>query len=354
MSFNSVKINNRKNNRNSSFPKNFQIHPDKTKRRTIENSDSEQLYRKNRHMISLIKRKTNSKNTSTSFLPKDLPFLSMDEITFNNYMKTKNLSKFNHYHNVTKISKTSNSKTIYTPKLTISFSNKKVKTLFRNFYPSPPPSILSGLSTDFPSFTCAHSKNQSFPKNNTSTLPKNNKKKEKMNIKDQRIINFLSFDSKLKLYTEENGYKDRKMLKEKRAEKISDLFYDYDESNKNKIKNSFQGNGAKFLKLKILFVKGCVDYLYPKMLISKMKILQEKKENDFSYELYKIKKNEKNKELYNIKQKKAEEVAVFEKYKYNGATFDEGCKMKGNYVNIKKVLINKKIMNKYVKNYDFK
>ena len=175
-------------------------------------------------------------------------------------------------------------------------------------------------------------------------------KKELITSKKLKRINILDFGNNLKLYSPYEKKHKNKSILEKRKKQFDELYYDYDKKNKKIILNSFSGNRADLLKNKIYFVKGIVDYLYPKVIIKKMDILTEIKHKRYDKEIAKLEANPK-KKFFTLKHKSPDQKAAISKYLYEKEL--ETIKPNKNLIKSKKNLINKKIVSKLLKLYDF-
>ena len=114
--------------------------------------------------------------------------------------------------------------------------------------------------------------------------------------------------------------------------------------------NSFSGNRADLLRNKIFFVKGIVDYIYPKLVLNKMVFLNEMKENKFR-EGRKDLQKELISKYYKSKHRNPEQNATLSKYLYAGDL--EIIRPRNNFIDLKKTLINKCIVSKLTNNYDY-
>ena len=92
-----------------------------------------------------------------------------------------------------------------------------------------------------------------------------NKLKESKKMQQLKRINILDFGNNLKLYDEIEQKQKEKAILDKRTKQLDEIYYDYDKRNRKKIMNSFSGNSADLLRNKVIFVKGIIDYLYPKL-----------------------------------------------------------------------------------------
>ena len=86
----------------------------------------------------------------------------------------------------------------------------------------------------------------------------------------------LSFDPSLKMLNDNlelNPYNQK--LIEDRLRKKKELYFDYDKNNDEFKYNSFSGNNPSLLKCKVLFVKGVYDYIYPRLVVKRMRFLED-------------------------------------------------------------------------------
>ena len=174
---------------------------------------------------------------------------------------------------------------------------------------------------------------------------KESKKKQKL-----KNLNILDFGNHLKLYDEIEKKQKEKAIIEKRNRELNDIYYDYDKSNRKKIMNSFSGNGADLLRNKVCFVKGIVDYLYPKIVLTKMEYINDLKDNNFKEGRKKMEENLKNK-YYLTKHRNPEQTVAMSKFLYGGDL--DIIRPKENIIDLKKTLINKCIVTKLAYKYDF-
>ena len=177
------------------------------------------------------------------------------------------------------------------------------------------------------------------------------KKKFPIEKNVRKSINLIDFGNRLKLY--DTGEKVHKEIIRKRLHQLDEIYFDYDRRN-DKIKmNSFSGNGADLLKRKICFVKGVMDYLYPKLVLNKYQYLNRVKEKEFLNEMKKLKEY-KNAKYYLINHQTAAQNSRLSKYEHGGAFYNEAIKLRGDCIKMKKSFINNRTVYKYIKNYDFK
>ena len=134
--------------------------------------------------------------------------------------------------------------------------------------------------------------------------------------------------------------------------KKNELNFDYDEKNQYIKQNSFSGNNPNILKNKVMFVKNIFDYMYPKIVINRMKFIDKQKISEIKYKVNILTKKFRNK-YYLKKYKSAEENSAFSKYNLKGAPHDEAIKIKGNFINCKKIMINGHLMTQLAKKYDY-
>ena len=106
------------------------------------------------------------------------------------------------------------------------------------------------------------------------------------------------------------------------------------------------------MKKKIIFVKNIFDYIYPKIVINRMKFLDKKRMEDLKYQGDHLTKKFRNKYYINTF-KSPEETSAFAKYRLNGAFHDENIKTKGNLIKLKKIMINGHSATQLTKDYDY-
>ena len=193
---------------------------------------------------------------------------------------------------------------------------------------------------------------QKFRYHNTETLEVNKKQKRFPTRKKKRkSVNLLDFGNRLKVYdTEEKVHKE---IIQKRLQQLDEIYFDYDRKNDKVKMNSFSGNGADLLKRKIYFVKGVMDYLYPKLVLNKIHFINKIKEKDFLNEMKKLKEY-KNAKYYLINHQTAAQNSRLSKYEHGGAFSNEAIKLRGDCIKMKKSFINNRTVYKYIRNYDFK
>ena len=175
--------------------------------------------------------------------------------------------------------------------------------------------------------------------------------KIKESKKSQRLkkINILDFGNNLKLYDEEEQKNKEKKILEKRAKELNDIYYDYDKSNSKQIMNSFSGNSPTLLKNKVYFVKGIMDFLYPKLVLQKMSFLHEMKVKKFKEGRENVVFN-RQKNYYISKFRNPEQNAAISKYLYGGEY--EIIRQKKR-LKTKEILINKCKVSKLSRDCDF-
>ena len=180
--------------------------------------------------------------------------------------------------------------------------------------------------------------------------------KIKINLKPleaHKQSNLLFFDQTLKpLYENNKMVKNNKVYQEERKKKKNELYFDYDEKNQYIKHNSFSGNNPNILKQKVMFVKNIFDYIYPKIVINRMKFIDKKKISQIKYKVKDLTEKFRNK-YYLKKYKTPEENSAFSKYDLKGAVHDEAIKIKGNFINCKKIMVNGRLMTQLAKNYDY-
>ena len=146
--------------------------------------------------------------------------------------------------------------------------------------------------------------------------------------------------------------RNNKDYQREKLRKKNELYFDYDEKNQYIKHNSFSGNNPNILKQKVMFVKNIFDYIYPKIVINRMKFIDQKKISEIKFKVNNLTEKFRNK-YYTKKYKTPEENSAFSKYNLKGAVHDESIKAKGNFITFKKVMINGKLMTQLSKNYDY-
>ena len=188
--------------------------------------------------------------------------------------------------------------------------------------------------------------------NKTRNLRMENKYNLNTNISNPKG-SLLFFDSSLKELYENNKFlKNNINYQRERFRKKNELYFDYDEKNYDLKHNSFSGNNPNLLKKKVMFVKNIFDYIYPKIIINRMKCIDKKERGEIKYKVNSLTQKFKNKYYIN-RYKSPEENSAFSKYNLKGAVHDEGIKQKGNFIKLKKILINGRAMIQLAKNYDY-
>ena len=178
-----------------------------------------------------------------------------------------------------------------------------------------------------------------------------NKINESQKNKKLKKINILDFGNNLKLYDEiEKKFKEKSIL-EKRKKQLDEIYFDYDKNNQNQIMNSFSGNSANLLKNKVCFVKGIIDYLYPKLILKRMDFIKELKDKHYKENKTKSNKPVLDNYYFAIKHRNPEQNAAMSKYLY-GMDIDI-IRPRGYFFEPKKTLINKCRVSKLTNEYDF-
>lgn len=177
-----------------------------------------------------------------------------------------------------------------------------------------------------------------------------NKKKETKKSEKLKKINILDFGKNLKLYDEIEQKQKEKTILEKRIKELDDIYYDYDKKNRKIIMNSFSGNRADLLRNKIIFVKGIVDFLYPKFVLNKMHVINDIKEKNYK-EGRKQMLNYLKCDYYISKHRKPEQTSAMSKFFYGGDL--DIIRPKDNFINLKKTFVNKCIVSKLTHKYDY-
>ena len=177
-----------------------------------------------------------------------------------------------------------------------------------------------------------------------------NKLKESKKMQQLKRINILDFGNNLKLYDEIEQKQKEKAILDKRTKQLDEIYYDYDKKNRKKIMNSFSGNSADLLRNKVIFVKGIIDYLYPKLVLNKMDFINEMKDKNYKEGRKQIEQELQGK-IYISKHKNPEQTVAMSKYLYGGDL--EIIRPRDNFIDLKKTLINKCIVSKLTYNYDY-
>jgi hypothetical protein len=223
--------------------------------------------------------------------------------------------------------------------------NTKNKLLIRNISLINLPSITHSDTLEQKLFYNVKLKNSNKIRNIKLVHLNNDGKNQKKSL--------LFFDSSIKsLYENIKLLKNNPKFQEERKKKKDELYYDYDEKNYYNKHNSFSGNNANIMKKKVIFVKNIFDYIYPKIVINRMKFLDKKRMEDIKYQVDHLTKKFRNKYYIN-KFKSPEETSAFAKYRLNGAFHDENIKTKGNLIKLKKVMINGHSATQLTKDYDY-
>ena len=178
-------------------------------------------------------------------------------------------------------------------------------------------------------------------------------------------VNLLSFNKKLRMYIRDDDSSNNDNAFEKIKQKnIEEIYYDYDKNNQRRKKESFSGNNAKVLKNKILFVKGVMDYMVPRMLMNKMKYINQKKEQEFQYKKLQYKSNRDNiRNVYVNTITSGNDKAISARFSINAIgrggiinmkqllTCNNNNNCDGN--RYRKILLNKNVVQSKIKNYNF-
>ena len=196
-----------------------------------------------------------------------------------------------------------------------------------------------------------------MPNNSNNKCKNNNNIKIKKNILSVDNIaqkSLLSFDSSIKFLYENNNKNNRynKEYQIERKKKKKELNFDYEEDNYYIKQNLFGGNNPAILKKKIMFVKNICDYIYPKIVVNRMKFIDKQKINEINDDVNLLIKKFKN-IYYRNKYKSSEEISILSKYKFKSASIDESMKKKGNFVKPKTIMVNGKLVTQLTKYYDY-
>ena len=187
-----------------------------------------------------------------------------------------------------------------------------------------------------------------------SKSPKSVKTKSKIAKKVKKTLETqtLQFNKKLRLFMniDEDKTKNKKFM-EMVNKNIEEMYFDYDSNNTKKKTILFSGNNAGILRNKIYFVKGVMDYMFPKLTIKKMHFLDEEKNKKFNQEMIRAHSLNQN-DLYKKRIMSANQIVSNSKYKYNGIFSTNNLKRQ--LINkYKKIIVGGKKQFKIVHNYDF-
>ena len=187
-----------------------------------------------------------------------------------------------------------------------------------------------------------------------SKSSKSNKKKPKIAKKVKKTLETqtLQFNKKLRLFMniDEDKTKNKKFM-EMVNKNIEEMYFDYDSSNTKKKTILFSGNNAGILRNKIYFVKGVMDYMFPKLTIKKMHFLDEEKNKKFKQEMIRAHSEGQN-DIYKKRIMSAKQIVSNSKYKYNGIFSTNNLKRQ--LINkYKKIIVGGKKQLKLVHNYEF-
>lgn len=177
-----------------------------------------------------------------------------------------------------------------------------------------------------------------------------NKIKESKRMQKLKKLNILDFGNNLKLYDEIEKRQKEKAILEKRTKELNEIYFDYDKKNRKIIMNSFSGNRADLLRNKIFFVKGIVDFLYPKYVLTKLNFINEIKENNYKEGRKEMKQNLRSR-FYISKHRNPQQTVAMSKYLCGGQL--DIIRPRENFIDLKKTLINKCIVSKLTKDYDY-
>jgi len=191
-----------------------------------------------------------------------------------------------------------------------------------------------------------------FFENNSSKSVKKTKPKISKKVKKTLETQTLQFNKKLRLFMniDEDKTKNKKFM-EMVNKNIEEMYFDYDTSNIKKKTILFSGNNAGILRNKIYFVKGVMDYMFPKLTIKKMHFLNKEKNKRFKEEMKRANSLNQN-DIYKKRIMSAKQIIFNSKYKYNGifSTNNLRRQLLNKY---KKIIVGGKEQFKHVHNYDF-
>ena len=193
--------------------------------------------------------------------------------------------------------------------------------------------------------------------NNSNNKCKNNNikiKKHILSVDNVAQKSLLSFDSSIKFLYENNNKINRynKEYQMEKRKKKKELNFDYEESNYYIKHNLFGGNNPKILKKKVMFVKNICDYIYPKIVVNRMKFIDKQKIDEINDDVKCLIKKFKN-IYYRNRCKSSEENSILSKYKFKCVSVDESIKKKGNFVKPKTIIVNGKLVTQLTKYYDY-
>lgn len=160
----------------------------------------------------------------------------------------------------------------------------------------------------------------------------------------------LTFNKRLRLFLTADNDETNAKFRRLRQKNVEELYFDYDKNNKHKKMEVFSGNNAGLLRNKVLFVKGVMDYMFPRILIKKMNFLSTQKNIKFENEMKEIKWQ--NSEYYVERIKSAKNAAIMSKYAQGGAGCNESVKMKGGFFPKKKIMLGGRVVRKTIHKYD--
>ena len=187
-----------------------------------------------------------------------------------------------------------------------------------------------------------------------SKSSKSIKKKPKFAKKVKKTLETqtLQFNKKLRLFMniDEDKTKNKKFM-EMVNKNIEEMYFDYDSSNTKKKTILFSGNNAGILRNKIYFVKGVMDYMFPKLTIKKMHFLDDEKNKKFKQEMIRAHSEGQN-DIYKKRIMSAKQIVSNSKYKYNGV-FSTNNLRRQLLNKYKKIIVGGKKQLKLVHNYEF-
>ena len=168
-------------------------------------------------------------------------------------------------------------------------------------------------------------------------------------------VNLLSFNKKLRMYIRDDDSNDKShnAFEQIKQKNIEEIYYDYDKNNQRTKKESFSGNNAKVLKNKILFVKGVMDYMVPRMFMNKMKYINQKKEQEFQHNKMQCKVKDNQNKVYLNTVSSANDKAVSARFSINAVGRGGIINMKQLSTGYKKILLNNGVVHSKIKNYNF-
>ena len=304
-------------------------------------------------------------------------------------MKSSNIIKHIHLHNHTPYTKRNFNLTNYNKAISslkqqitqshtlLSQSASRYKHVNHSKLVSYPITITTTTATTTTTMTYVHSHNSTWNCSKSLSPLTTPRKCDKACNTEQQVyarkhkpkVNLLSFNKKLRMYIRDDdssNNNDNNAFDKIKQKNIEEIYYDYDKNNQRRKKESFSGNNAKVLKNKILFVKGVMDYMVPRMLMNKMKYINQKKEQEFQCKKLQYKNSNRNniRNVYVNTITSGNDKALSARFSINAVGRGGIINMKklltcnnnnnGDNNNCyKKILLNKNVVQSKIKNYNF-